>query len=178
MKLPRIILSALLSSSMVCAYAHDDDDDGGDRHHRGSSSFRIDVLSSKPYLVSGGDALVRVAVKKRDVRLSDVRVELNGRNVTNSFRRDEAARTLTGLVSGMRNGSNELEVQSKRSREAELTLTNYPITGPMISGPHEFPYACTAQDFVPFAGSPALGPTDANCHVATRVQYVYRTTGN
>jgi hypothetical protein len=163
---------------MVCAYAHDDDDDGGDRHHRGSSSFRIDVLSSKPHLVSGGDALVRVTVKKRDVRLNDVRVELNGRNVTNSFRRDEAARTLTGLVSGMRNGRNELEVQSKHSGRAELTLTNYPISGPMISGPHEFPYACTAQDFVPFAGSPPLGPTDANCHVATRVQYIYRTTGN
>jgi len=79
-------------------------------------------------------------------------------------------------------GRNELEVDSKRKGsgrgEAELTLTNYPITGPMISGPHEYPYACTAQDFVPFAGSAPLGPTDANCHVQRRVQYVYRKTNN
>jgi hypothetical protein len=179
MKLPRIILSALLASSMACAYAHDDDDDDGDRRHWGSSSFRIEVLSSKPYLVSGGDALVRVTVKRRDVRLSDVRVELNGRNVTSSFRRDESARTLTGVVSGMRVGRNELEVQSRRAREAELTLTNYPITGPMISGPHEFPYACTTQDFALFPGGPTLGaPLDSNCSVTRRVDYVYRTTGN
>ena len=175
----RALACALLSATALCAYAHDDDDDDGDRRHRGSSSFRIEVLSSKPYLVSGGDALVRVTVKKSDVRLSDVRVELNGTDVTSWFRRDEAARALTGLVSGMRLGRNALEVQSKRSGQAELTLTNYPITGPMISGPHEFPYACTTQDFALFSGGPTLGaPLDSNCSVNRRVDYVYRTTGN
>lgn len=176
---PRAVACALLSAAALCAYGHDDD--SGDRRHRGSSSFGIEVLSSQPYLVSGGDALVRVTVKKRDVRLSDVRVELNGTNVTSAFRSDETARTLTGLVTGMRVGRNELEVDSRHkgsSSEAELRLTNYPVTGPMISGPHEFPYACTAQDFVPFAGSAPLGPTDANCHVERRVQYVYRRTSN
>jgi hypothetical protein len=48
----------------------------------------------------------------------------------------------------------------------------------MISGPHEFPFACTTDGFVPFQGSDPLGtPNDSNCSVPTRVQYVYRTTG-
>ena len=165
------------------AYAHDDDDDDGDRRHRGSSAFRIEVLSSKPHMVSGGDALVRVTVKKRDVRLSDVRVELNGRNVTGALVANHGAKTLTGVVGGMRVGENELEVDSKRKGsgrgEAELTLTNYPVTGPIISGPHEFPFACTTQNFVPYPGAAPLGaPLDANCSVARRVNYVYRKTNN
>ncbi len=171
---------ALVCVAPVLVNAYDDDNDG-DSRHPGSSLFRIEVLSSKPYMVSGGDALVRVTVKK-NVRLSDVRVELNRADITGAFVADSAARTLTGLVTGLRDGENDLEVDSRRQGsgrgEAELTLVNYPITGPIISGPHESPYACTAQDFVPFAGSPPLGPTDPNCHVQRRVQYVYRTTGN
>ncbi len=85
--------------------AHDDDNDG-DRGHPGSSLFRIEVLSSKPYMVSGGDALVRVTVKK-NVRLSDVRVELNRADITGTFVADSGARTLTGLVSGLREGEND-----------------------------------------------------------------------
>ena len=163
------------------AYAHDDDDDDGDRRHRGSSAFRIEVLSSKPHMVSGGDALVRVTVKKRDVRLSDVRVELNGRNVTGALVANHGAKTLTGVVGGMRLGDNRLEADSKRHgvSEAELKLTNYPVTGPIISGPHEFPFACTTQNFVPYPGAATLGaPLDANCSVARRVNYVYRKTNN
>ncbi len=163
------------------AYAHDDDDDNGDRHH-GDNQFTIDVLSSKPYLVTGGDALVRVTVKKKGVSLGSVRIELNGQNVTSAFRANAAAGTLTGLVSGLRNGENELSVDAKGKghgrADADITLTNYPIEGPVISGPHEFPFACTTATFIPFPGSPALGaPLDSDCSVERRVQYVYRTTG-
>ena len=161
------------------AYAGDDD---GDRHP-GDNAFKIDVLSSRPYMVSGGDALVRVTVKKKDVSLGAVRVELNGANVTGAFRADAGARTLTGLVTGMRLGENELSVDAKGKghgrADADITLTNYPIQGPIISGPHEFPFACTTTTFVPFPGSPALGaPLDSDCSVDRRVQYVYRSTAN
>jgi hypothetical protein len=186
MKLPRIILSALLSSTMACAFAHDDDDDDdGDRRHRGSSSFRIEVLSSRPDVATGGDALVRITVKKKNVRLGDVRVELNGADVTGSFKASE--NTLTGLVTGMRLGANHIEVDSTRRgvREAELRLVNHPIEGPVISGPHEQPYVCasgqsslTQMNNAWFAGLPVLTAApaqDANCHFATRVDYLYRT---
>ena len=134
MNKPRNILNALacalLASAIPVAYGSNDD---GTRHH-GDNKFQIEVLSSKPYLVTGGDALVRVTVKKSDVNLSSVRIELNGNNVTGSFRADAGARTLTGLVSGLRNGENELSVdgngKGQGRADADITLTNYPIQGP------------------------------------------------
>ena len=166
MNLLRFTASAAVALALGNAYASDKD-------------FKIEVLSSKPYLVSGGDALVRVTVNDRKVSLGGVRVELNGRNVTGAFRADAGARTLTGLVNGLRNGENGLEVDARGASRAELTLTNYPIEGPMISGPHEFPYECTAQNFEPIAGAGTVGvSTDGNCSIVRRVHYVYRTTGN
>ncbi|HMG59983.1 MAG TPA: DUF6351 family protein, partial [Burkholderiales bacterium] len=106
MNKPRNVLSALACTLLVSAipsgmaYAHDDD---GDRHH-GDKDFKIEVLSSRPYMVSGGDALVRVTVKDRKVSLGSVRIELNGANITGAFRADASARTLTGLVTGLRSG--------------------------------------------------------------------------
>ena len=180
----RTLACALLSATALCAYAHDDDDDdddGGRRHrHRGDQDFRIEVLSGRPDMVAGGDALVRVTVKDKHVRLGDVRVELNGANITGAFDRNENARSLTGLVSGMRLGRNHLEVDSKRRgvSEAELTLTNHPIEGPVISGPHEEPYACATHQFNLPAGLGPLTPAAIMdpCHVPTRVDYLYRTT--
>jgi len=176
----RALACMLLAIPSGLAYAGDRHDD--DRHH-GDRDFRIEVLSSKPYMVSGGDALVRVTVKDRDVSLRKVRIELNGANVTGAFVADASARTLTGLVTGLRLGKNHLEVDAKGKgkgrADADITLTNYRIQGPIISGPHEFPFACTTQNFVPFAGSPALGaPLDSDCSIERRVQYVYRTTAN
>ena len=164
----RALACSLLAAAITSAYARNDDDE---RHH-GDKHFRIEVLSSKPYMVSGGDALVRVTVKKKKVNLSDVRIELNGANVTGSFRANAAAGTLTGLVSGLRLGSNQLEIDAKGKgkgrADADLTLTNYPVQGPIISGPHEFPYACTTEQFesmgAPSAGAPATGTKSCVVH--------------
>jgi len=176
----RALACTALVSAIPSGMAYAGDNDDGDRHH-GDHAFKIDVLSSRPYMVSGGDALVRVTVRKKDVSLGSVRVELNGANVTGAFRADAGARTLTGLVTGLRRGENELSVDAngkgKGRADADITLTNYPIQGPIISGPHEFPFACTTTTFVPFPGSPALGaPLDSDCSVDRRVQYVYRST--
>ena len=178
MNTPRSIACALACAAVAVAIPALAHDDGG---HHGDNKFRIEVLSSKPYLVSGGDALVRITVKSSAVRLSDVRVELNDHNVTSAFRTDAASRTLTGLVTGLRNGENELSVDAKGKRngrgDADITLTNYPIEGPVISGPHEHPYECTTGSFAPFTGIANLPQASPpNCSVPTRVDYVYRTT--
>ncbi|MDH3320769.1 MAG: DUF6351 family protein, partial [Betaproteobacteria bacterium] len=176
----RAFACALLVSAIPSGLAYAGDDDHFDKHH-GSNKYLIEVLSSRPYMVSGGDALVRVSVKKKKVGLSDLRIELNGADVTGAFVADAGAKTLTGLVTGLRQGKNQLEVDAKGKgkgrADADITLTNYPIQGPIISGPHEFPFACRTEDFVPFSGSPALGaPLDSDCSIQRRVQYVYRTT--
>jgi hypothetical protein len=174
-------LAVLATAMLASGFAHAGDDDW-DRHH-GDDKFRIEVLSSRPYMVSGGDALVRISVKDKHASIGSVRIELNGRDVTGSFVADAGARTLTGLVTGMRLGKNELAVDAKGKTkgrtDADITLINYPVQGPVISGAQESPFACTTKNFVPFPGTAALGaPLDANCSVVTRVQYVYRKTNN
>src|SRR2546422_10480649 len=77
-----------------------------------NDDFRISTLSTKPELVSGGDVLVRIDVPRK-VSLQSVRVELNGKDVTGAFHADTAKRTLTGLVSGLKLGRNELEATTK-----------------------------------------------------------------
>jgi len=54
----------------------------------------------------------------------------------------------------MRVGENLLEVidprgnvQGKGRADADIVLTNYPIEGPVFSGPHEQPFACATQQF-------------------------------
>jgi len=59
----RALACTLLVSALPSGLAYAGDNDDGDRHH-GDQHFKIDVLSSRPYKISGGDALVRVTVKK------------------------------------------------------------------------------------------------------------------
>jgi hypothetical protein len=57
----------------------------------------IDVLSSRADQVSGGDALVRIDARHR----RDLRVTLNGEDISDLFAHDDAA-----LVDGLRLGRN------------------------------------------------------------------------
>jgi hypothetical protein len=173
------LLAAWLAAVSMAAGAHDR---GVERHHDGWQDYGIDVLSGRPDMVAGGDALVRVTVRKHGVSLDAVRVSLNGDDVTSAFVKDAAARTLTGLVSGMRLGRNEIEVDAgrdDRGHDAELTLTNHPIEGPVISGPHEQPFRCDTQSFNLPGGAGNLGaPLDENCSIARRIDYFYKSASN
>lgn len=168
-----IVLAAALGM-VPAAHAGDRDDD----HDRDGANFRITTLSSAPHLVSGGSALVRIDVP-RSVSLSRVRVELNDRNVTSAFRVHAGARTLTGLVKDLKEGKNRLEVYSSGhgGPVERLTLTNYPITGPIISGPHQTPFYCQTATFLLPDGTTLGAPLDDDCTVAPVVTYMYLRTG-
>jgi hypothetical protein len=162
----------ILFSSIATLALASEDDSGH------SAGVNIRVLSSRPYLVSGGDALVQVTVS-RHVSLGDLRITVNGRDVTSTFHADPDANTLTGLVTGLRNGRNLIEVADRRHRPlAALRVTNYPITGPIVSGPHLQPYICQTNDFQLPDGTTLGRPLDANCSAATRVNYIYKSTGS
>src|SRR5258708_4061102 len=139
-----------------------------------NDDFRISTLSTKPELVSGGDVLVRIDVPRK-VSLQSVRVELNGRNISGTFRADAGERTLTGLVSGLRLGKNVLEASVRgkgHGRSERLTLTNHPISGPIFSGSHQTPFICETEVF-------GLGAAlDEDCSAPTKVEYLYFTTAN
>jgi hypothetical protein len=143
--------------------------------------IQVEVVSSTtPTLVSGGDALVKI---KSDLPGGvNLRVLLNNQDVSSAFKKDAEDGRMVGLITGMVLGSNTViangvhENGSIVKASTPLTLTNYPIAGPMISGPHQKPYICTTATYTLPDGTKLGDPLDANCSVQTRVHYVYRTT--
>ena len=73
----------------------------------GSSELRIESLSTRSYLVTGGDVLLRIAAG-RELDLSRVEVSANGADVTGQFRPTANGGSLIGLVQGLRTGDNEI----------------------------------------------------------------------
>lgn len=134
----------------------------------------VQVLSSKPALVTGNTALI--SVKRADSN-GTLKATLNGVDVTAVFKTDPTSSAqVIGVVTGLTVGTNTF-VADYGGTTSTVTLTNYPITGPVISGPHQTPYVCQTEAFTLPDGS-KLGPAlDANCSVATRVHYLYLKTG-
>lgn len=174
----RALATLALAAAFVTAppcFAKDGHGDAGkeDRDSQGSD-FRIEALSTKPELVSGGDVLVRIELP-HGVSASKARVELNNRNVSDIFSVDAKGSTLTGLVTGLRSGRNVLEVSSPGRHggpSKRLVLTNHPISGPVFSGPHQTPFVCETQAW-------GLGAAlDANCSANTQVVYRYLSSDN
>jgi hypothetical protein len=146
----------------------------------GSSDLRIESVSTRPYLVTGGDVLLRIEAGE-DLDLSQVRVSANGMDVTARFSLDvpgaSKGASLIGFVEGLALGDNQIEARIPDSEAtAVLEITNYPITGPIISGPHEMPFFCGTERFRTAGGETLGAPLDENCSVETRVEYVYLST--
>ena len=159
-----------------------------------TDEFAVRVVSSAPDQVSGGDARLHIDVP-RTVPLHQVEVWVNGVDQRSRFQVIPNTRTLTGVIDGLASGPNALRVKANgngkgRPAAVPMTLTNYPITGPIFSGPHQYPFVCnTAGQGLgqPIPDDPATGTKvfDAassvvgysrNCSVPTQVVFRYRTT--
>ena len=144
-------------------------------HDEGPQSLEIRALSTHADRVSGGDVLVEISLP-RSPRKGSVVVSLNGRVVTSAFHQTSAG-TLVGLVTGLSLGDNRLTAEAKGVGTKSLHLVNYPITGPIVSGPHQQPFICQTETFRLPDGS-TLGPAlDADCSAATKVTYLYLPVG-
>jgi len=149
--------------------------------------FEIKTLSNRADLISNGDALVEVRVPD-DVPLQDVTLTLNGANVGAAFVSDQHARTLRGVLRGLRIGENHFVAAANGRGEdrprASLTITNHPRGGPVLLGSQTTPWICATPVPVPESGrtpaSNASGLTtfavDAQCNIATEYKLFYRTT--
>ena len=140
----------------------------------------IRVLSNRADLVSGGDALVEIILPaKAKARPADVRIDVNGEDVTGAFGVRPNGR-FYGLVRGLREGSNLLTARVPNGPGARITLTNHPNGGPVISGAQVGPWVCTTKVANPTANNPDLGePLDAQCNIAAPVyRYQYRNLNN
>jgi len=132
----------------------------------------LTALSTDPDLVTGGDVLLQVVVPTGTPR-GDLRVRSGDRDVTAAFKPAPRSDTFVGLVSGLSLGPNDVEAEVGHLATT-LRVTNYPITGPVISGPWQQPFICQTDEFLLPDGS-TLGPAlDANCSARTVVQYIYK----
>ena len=142
----------------------------------GPSGVAIQALSTDASRVTGGDVLVQITVPPSTAQ--PVKVTVAGRDISDAFR-PTAPNTRVGLVTGLVNGRNTLLVNTggKNVPAASLEITNYPITGPVTSGPWIQPFICQTDQFKLPDGTKLGPPLNANCSAKTVVQYVYRTTG-
>jgi hypothetical protein len=124
----------------------------------------IAVLSNRADLISGGDALVRVRVPGS---ARGATVTVNGRRTTSL---SSAGTTLTGLITGLKVGDNEVVARAADGRRARLTIVNHPSGGPVIAGPQVQPWICDNAS----GGNGA--PTDKQCTTAPTYELLYRAS--
>ncbi len=134
-----------------------------------AASLEIRALSTRPELVSGGDVLLQIA-GPAILTTKNLAVRVNGKDVSAAFK-PAADKTLVGLLTGLNVGSNTIQASMRGSKaDAQLTVVNHPITGPVLYSPHQTPFMCETQ-------AVGLGaPLDADCSAPTKVDYFYRST--
>jgi hypothetical protein len=126
---------------------------GGSSSNSGSDAggpqpdLTLSVLSSAPDQVSGGDVLLSVDgdMDLVDAELDQLELWLNDQEIeaTRITRRNGR---LEVLVQGLAEGENTLQLHhAAHGPLYEMTLTNHPITGPIFSGPQQYPFVCTVS---------------------------------
>lgn len=151
-------------------------------------AFDVEVVSSAPDQVTGGDARIHIQVPK-NVSLDRVQVLVNGVDQSAHFSPLQGERTITGVIDGLVIGDNHLSVRfAGKGKAKHLTLTNYPVTGPVFSGPHQYPFICTTgtqglgqplvdndtEGFRVTDGNGSLTGYSIDCSAETKVEYVYK----
>ncbi len=144
----------------------------------------VQTLSTRADMVTGGAALVEVKLPQ-GASASQLKVVAGNADVTSAFATRADGRTV-GLVTGLVVGANTLTVTSadRSFAGATLTLTNHPISGPVLLSAQTTPYVCatplptvaTATTAATNASGLSTSATDAQCSIATETHLYYRTT--
>jgi hypothetical protein len=134
----------------------------------------ISVLSSRPDLVAGSEAVVAVSLPRgagvardpdRNRDVDGIQVYLNRRNVTREFAIRPGGR-FEGLVGGLRLGRNLLSaVIGDGGHGTQIVIINHPNGGPIFSGPQIEPWTCQP------------GAVDRQCDEAATFTYLYLPQG-
>lgn len=132
-------------------------------HAAAADAPLVEVLSNRADLVSGGDALVRIVLPARAAGWTP-RVLLRGRRDITADLDRPSPRVLQGLVTGLRNGPNLLQVRLRDRTGAALMITNHPQGGPVFAGPQIQPWICQET------------AVDRQCNQPPEYTYMYRSS--
>jgi len=143
----------------------------------GEGGLVIKSLSTHADRVSGGDVLVEIDTIGAAAGRPRGSIDLNGRDITSDFHPGASPGSLVGLVTGLRTGTNVLTAHGRGRSAQNLTITNYPIQGPISSGPHVTPFICQTESFKLPDGNFYGSPIDADCSGPNKVTYLYRPVG-
>ncbi len=124
------------------------------------TALSVEVLSSRPDLVTGGDALVRIIAPEAP------QVTVGASDVSAAFRPDPKGGWI-GLIEGLKDGGNQL-IAKAGGKEASLTLVNHPVNGTLFAGPQQEPFVCENESHG------LASPDDGSCAAPTVVKYFYR----
>ena len=168
-RLTQVALASILGLTAIVLFglsaSRRDSEPGED--HVPAQSLGITVLSTRPDMITGGDALVRIDVS--GIPPAQVRVVLNDEDISDSFALAPDNQSLEGMVEGLQEGENVLiAMDGAGTTRTRTELRNHPLTGPVISGEHLAPFLCTTE-------AEGLGEAlDDDCTAATQVNYFYR----
>lgn len=155
---PTLTILALAAVLGACG----DDDDA----NVAGSPLHLEIASDRADMVSGGDALVAFDLSP-DAALDDVTVRRNGEEISQPVFRSLRDGRHAVLVGGLRDGDNDIEIAVGDGSET-ITVVNYPIVGPIFSGPHLPLPVCTTE-------VNGLGPAlDDDCSAESVVRWRYR----
>lgn len=156
-------------------------------------NISLKVLSSDPNQVSGEDVLLGLAGEDADSVTDTDQLEfwLNNSEIQPTIRSGRNGTEI--LVTGLVEGPNRFEVHhTERGPLDALALTAHPVTGPIFSGPQQYPFVCTVttelgkQPLVDTNGDTGFPVMDdqgnqiglsKDCSIEPYVTFQYRTTG-
>src|SRR4029079_4335742 len=135
------------------------------------AAISVEVLSSRPDLVTGGDALVKVSGAT-----AAPTVTIDGKDAAVAFKPD-AKGGFVGLLTGLKDGANMVAVKAGAD-QAGVKLVNHPINGTLFAGPQQTPFYCEIDDdAIKLKAAPGakLDPhNNPDCAAVTTVNYFYR----
>jgi hypothetical protein len=184
----RLLSAALLTTLLTgCFDGSSSSSDDSD-----APSLSLSALSSNAGQVSGEDALVGLAGNDAESfsDMDQLEFWLNDNRVEPTFREGRNGTEI--LVTGLTEGDNRLELHHAEHGPLDsLDLTVHPVTGPIFSGPQQYPFVCTVTtelDKQPLVdtdgdtGFPVMDDQDnqiglsRDCSIESYVTFVYRTT--
>lgn len=169
------------------------DSGGSDSDSSTRPDLQLGVLSSAPDQVTGSAVLLTVEgdIELINDELDNLELWLNDSEIEPARMLQRNGR-LEILLDGLELGDNQLELHHSQYGELySMTLTSYPETGPVFSGPQQYPFVCTVdtelgiqplvdsqeEGYPVYEGESVVGYS-RDCTIEPRVDFLYRTTGN